>query len=80
MSNQFHHKLRYSRYFMAPVWIALALGGMGVAFLLGGALVTDEWSRQDTEKLAAYKPGGPVVLPVASESKGGESVRQPCNE
>jgi hypothetical protein len=58
MSNQFHHKLRYAHYFMAPVWIALALGGMGVAFLLGGALVTDEWSRQDNEKLASYKPGG----------------------
>jgi hypothetical protein len=40
-----------------------------VAFLLGGALVTDEWSRQDNEKLASYKPGAPVVVPVASESK-----------
>ncbi len=74
MSNQFHHKHSYSRYFMAPVWIALALGGMGVAFLLGGALVTDEWSRQDNEKLAEYKPGGPVVVPVASESKADGSV------
>jgi hypothetical protein len=74
MSNQFHHKLRYSSYFMAPVWIALAFGGMGVAFLLGGALVTDEWSRQDNEKLAEYKPGGPVVVPVASESKADGSI------
>jgi hypothetical protein len=74
MSNQFHHKQRYSRYFMAPVWIALALGGMGVAFLLGGALVTDEWSRQDNEKLAQYKPGAPIVVPVASESKADGSV------
>jgi hypothetical protein len=74
MSNQFNHKHSYSRHFMAPVWIALALGGMGVAFLLGGALVTDEWSRQDNEKLAEYKPGTPVVVPVASESKSGESV------
>ena len=74
MSNQIHHKLRYSRYFMAPVWIALALGGMGVAFVLGGALVTDEWSRQDNEKLAEYTPGAPVVVPVASESKADGSV------
>ncbi|HZZ25712.1 MAG TPA: hypothetical protein VFE60_25555 [Roseiarcus sp.] len=74
MSNQFHHRHSYSRYFMAPVWIALALCGMGVAFLLGGALVTDEWSRQDNEKLADYKPGGPVVVPVASESKADGSV------
>jgi hypothetical protein len=74
MSNQFHHKHSYSRHFMAPVWIALALGGMGVAFLLGGAVVTDEWSRQDNEKLAEYKPGGPVVVPVASESKADGSV------
>ena len=73
MSNQFHHKLRYSRYFMAPVWIALALGGMGVAFLLGGALVTDEWSRQDNEKLAEYKPGGLVVVPGASDAKADQS-------
>jgi hypothetical protein len=74
MSNQFHHKLRYTRYFMAPVWIALALSGMGVAFVLGGAVVTDDWSRQDSEKLAAYKPGAPLVGPAASESKAGESV------
>jgi hypothetical protein len=74
MSNQFHHKLRYSRYFMAPVWIALALGGMGVAFLLGGAVVTDEWSKQDNERLAEYKPGTAVIVPVASASKSGESV------
>jgi hypothetical protein len=74
MSNQFHHKHSYTRHFMAPVWIALALGGMGVAFLLGGALVTDEWSRQDNEKLAEYKPGSPVVVPVASGSRADGSV------
>ena len=74
MSNQFHHRHSYSRHFMAPVWIALALGGMGVAFLLGGAVVTDEWSRQDNEKLAEYKPGAPVVVPVPSESKADGSV------
>jgi hypothetical protein len=74
MSNQFHHKHSYSRHFMAPVWIALALGGMGVAFVLGGAVVTDEWSRQDNEKLAEYKPGAPVVVPVTSESKADGSV------
>ena len=67
MSNQFHHRHSYSRYFMAPVWIALALGGMVVAFLLGVAFVTDDWSRQDSEKLAAYKPGAPLVGPGASE-------------
>jgi hypothetical protein len=67
MSNQFHHKHSYSGYFMAPVWIALALSGMGVAFLLGGALVTDEWSRQDNEKLADYKPGSLFIGPAANE-------------
>jgi hypothetical protein len=74
MSNQFHHKHSYSRHFVAPVWIALALGGMGVAFVLGGAVVTDEWSRQDNEKLAEYKPGAPVVVPGASGSKADGSV------
>jgi hypothetical protein len=74
MSNQLHHKLSYTRHFMAPVWIALALGGMGVAFLLGGALVTDEWSRQDNEKLAEYKPGVPFVVPAASEPKADHSA------
>jgi hypothetical protein len=73
MSNQFHHKLRYTRYFMAPVWIALALCGMGVAFILGGALVTDEWSRQDNEKLAEYKAGGLFVGPGADEAKADQS-------
>ena len=77
MSNQFHHKHSYSRHFMAPVWIALALGGMGVAFLLGGAVVTDEWSRQDNEKLAEYKPGAPVVVPVAERVQSGWVSRQP---
>jgi hypothetical protein len=68
MSNQFNHKHSYSRYFMAPVWIALALSGLGVAFLLGGTLVTDEWSRQDNEKLAEYKPGALPVGPEVSEA------------
>jgi hypothetical protein len=77
MSNQFHHKLRYTCYFMAPVWIAVALCGMVVAFLLGGALVTDEWSRQDNAKLAEYKPGTPVIVPVASDSKADGSVGNP---
>ena len=54
---------------MAPVWIALALGGMGVAYILGGASVTDEWARSDNEKLAAYKPGGLLGVPLASEAK-----------
>jgi len=39
MSNEFKHTQRYSRYFMAPVWIALALCGMVLAFLLGGYLI-----------------------------------------
>jgi hypothetical protein len=78
MSNQFHHEHSYSGPFMAPVWIALALCGMGVAFLLGGALVTDEWSRQDNEKLAGYKPGVPFVVPAASESKADGSVGNPA--
>ena len=34
------------------MWTALALCGMVVAFLLGGYLVTDEWSREDNETLA----------------------------
>jgi hypothetical protein len=78
MSNQFHHKHSYSRHFMTPVWIALALGGMGVAFLLGGAFVTDEWSRQDNAKLAEYKPGTPVIVPIASDSKADGSVSNPA--
>ena len=80
MSNQFHHKHSYTRHFLAPMWIALALGGMGVAFLLGGALVTDEWSRQDNEKLSEYKPGSPVVVPVASGSTANGSVGSVGNE
>ena len=58
---------RHSRYFMAPVWISLALCGMVASFLLGGALVTDEWSRQDNDRLAPYKPGGLFAEPGASE-------------
>jgi hypothetical protein len=77
MSNPFHHKQHYSRYFMAPVWIALALSGMVVAFLLGGAFVTDDWSRQDSEKLAAYKPGAPLVGPGASEPVVDRGAGQP---
>jgi len=77
MSSQFHHKERYSRHFMAPVWIALALSGMGVAFLLGGALVTDEWSRQDNEKLAQYKPGGSFVGVGASEPDANLRASEP---
>ena len=52
MSSEFNHKRRYSRYFMAPVWIALALCGMVLAFLLGGYLMADDWSRQEHETLA----------------------------
>lgn len=75
MPNQFQHKHSYSRYFMAPVWIALALSGMGAAFLLGEALVTDEWAREDNEKLVEYQPGslfvGPAVgMPVVNAKSG----------
>jgi hypothetical protein len=77
MSNQLHHKQRFSRHFMAPVWITLALSGMGVAFLLGGAVVTDEWSRQDNERLADYKPGGPFVGPGAGQPAANPKVSEP---
>jgi hypothetical protein len=77
MSNQLHHKQSYSRHFMAPVWIAAALGGMGVAFLLGGAVVTDEWSRQDNERLADYRPGGPFVGRGAGEPAVNPQVGEP---
>jgi hypothetical protein len=59
MSHEFHHKRRYAGYFMAPLWIALALCGMALTFLLGGFLIADEWSRQDQETLAAYKSESP---------------------
>jgi len=69
VSNEFHHKRRYSRYFMAPVWIALAVCGMGAAFLLGGYLIADDWSRQDKETLDAYKTASPSsVLALAAEA------------
>jgi hypothetical protein len=51
MSNEFNHKRRYSSYFMAPLWIALALCGCVLAFLLGSYLVTDEWAKQDKDTL-----------------------------
>jgi hypothetical protein len=68
MSSEFHQKRRYSRYFMAPVWIALALCGMVLAFLLGGWLITDEWSRQDKETITDYKGVSPSsALALAAE-------------
>ena len=78
MSNEFHHKRRYSRYFMAPVWIALALCGMVVAFLLGGALVTDEWSQTGQREAGrSTSPGAPFVGPGASEPVVERGVGQP---
>jgi hypothetical protein len=69
MSNEFKHGNRHSRYFMVPVWIALAICGMAGAFLLGGYLIADEWSRQDQETLAAYKSESPSsVLERAAEA------------
>ena len=69
MSNEFHQKRRYSRFFMAPVWSALALCGMGAAFLLGGYLIADDWSRQDKETLDAYKTASPSsALALAAEA------------
>jgi hypothetical protein len=73
MPSEFHHKPRYSRYFMAPVWIALALCGMGLAFLVGGYLVTDEWSRQDQDTLTDYKgvsPSSALVLAAEGVKRG----------
>jgi hypothetical protein len=67
MSNELKHGQRRSRYFMAPVWIALAACGMGASFLLGGVLVTDEWSREDNARLAPFKPGAVAVGPEATE-------------
>ena len=51
MLSETHHKRRYSRYFMAPLWIALALCAVALAFLLGGYLVTDEWAKEDKDTL-----------------------------
>jgi hypothetical protein len=69
MSNEFKHGQRHSRYFMTPVWIALALCGMGVAFVLGGYLIADDWSRQDKTTLDAYKTASPSsALELAAEA------------
>ncbi len=69
MSSEFKHGQRHSRYFMAPVWIALALCGMGVAFVLGGYLIADDWSRQDKTTLDAYKTASPSsALELAAEA------------
>ena len=51
MLSESHHKRRYSRYFMAPLWIALAFCAVALAFLLGGYLVTDEWAKEDKDTL-----------------------------
>lgn len=67
MSNEFKHGQRRSRHFWTPVWLSLGIFGMGASFLLGGALVTDEWSRQDNARLAPYKPGGLFAEPGAIE-------------
>jgi len=71
MPNEFHHKRRYSRYFMAPLWIALAICTAVLAFLLGGYLVTDEWSRQEKETLAIYSP----VSPSSALERAAEGVK-----
>jgi hypothetical protein len=69
MSNEFHQRRRPSHYFLAPLWIALALCGMVVAFLLGGYFITEEWSRQDRTVLDAYKPESPSsALELAAEA------------
>ena len=51
MLSESHNKRRYSRYFMAPLWIALAICAAALAFLLGDFLVTDEWAKQDKDTL-----------------------------
>jgi hypothetical protein len=69
MSSELNHKRRYSRYFMAPLWIALALCACVLAFLLGGYLIADDWSRQDKETLDAYKGVSPSsALALAAEA------------
>ena len=57
MLSETHHKRRYSRYFMAPLWIALALCAVALAFLLGGYLVTDEWAKEDKDTLTESAAG-----------------------
>jgi len=71
MSNEFKHGQRHSRYFMAPVWIALALCGMVLTFLLGGYLIADDWSRQDKKTLDAYK----LVSPSSALELAAEAVK-----
>jgi hypothetical protein len=51
MLSESHHKRRSSRYFLAPLWMALALCACVLAFLLGGYMVTDEWAKQDKDTL-----------------------------
>jgi hypothetical protein len=69
MSNEFKHGQRHSRNFMAPVWIALALSGMGVAFVVGGYLIADDWSRQDKITLDVFKTASPSsALDYAAEA------------
>jgi hypothetical protein len=71
MSSEFNRKPRYSRYFMAPVWIALAFCAVVIAFLLGGYLIADEWSRQDKEAIDAYRP----VSPSSALERAAEAVK-----
>ena len=82
MSNQFHHKQRYSRYFMAPVWIALALGGMGVVLSsrrrpCNGRLVADRTTRswRSTSPEAPLSDLEPVSPPLTV--RAGEPVGDP---
>jgi hypothetical protein len=71
MSNEFNHKERYSRYFMAPPLIALGLCVSVLAFLLGCYLVSEEWSRQEKETLADYK----AMSPSSALERAAEAVK-----
>ena len=67
MLNESHHKHASSRYFMAPLWIALALCGVASPFFLAVTSSPTNGRRQDKDTLTPYKPGGLFAGPGASE-------------
>jgi hypothetical protein len=71
MSNEFNHKGRSSRYFLAPPLITLALGASVLAFLLGDYLVSEQWSRQEKETLDSYR----AVSPSSALDRAAEAVK-----
>ena len=75
MSSEFNHRRRHSRHFWLRCGSRSGLG-MVASFLLGGDLMADDWSRQEHERLAQYKPEAsllnpePVSPPLRPEGMG----------